>query len=1137
MKKKHFIKEEHPAALPKHLFRIMKIVIIFLLTCVFCVFSKKTKSQDTTVTIEKSDVKLENILNDIELQTGYLFVYNNLVDINKKTSIKVKDENLKEVLNYLFKNTDISYELEGMHVILSAPDREVGRLSTVRQQQDRKISGKIIDEKGEAIIGANVSEKGTSNGTITNLDGEFALTISEKSTLVITYVGYVPQEIAVGSRSVLQIQLKEDNQTLEEVIVVGYGVQKAETVTGSVSAIRGDKLMVAPTVNFSNSIAGRLPGLVAVSNSGEPGSDNAKFRIRGVNTLGDNSPLIVIDGIPGRNMERLTADDIESMTVLKDASAAIYGAQAANGVILITTKRGNTGKAEVTISYNEGFSQPSVIPKMADAPTYLTLLNEISEYAGQTPKYSDDEIQKYREGSDPWLYPNTDWFSETFQKIASQRKANASIRGGADNFKYYVSIGGNYQDAIYKNSATHYSQTNFRGNIDGKLNDYIKLGFDISGRQENENYPTRDASDIFGMLMRGKPNMPAYWPNGKNGPDIEYGNNPVVVTTDQTGYNKKTHYYLDTRATIDIIIPWISGLSFSANYSFDKYFMNQKRWRTPWYLYSWDGTSYDESGTPQLVEGQKGYSNPELWQKNIDKGRTTINGMLNYEKTFGDHNTKVLVGIERISGNQKEFEAERKYYVSTALDELFAGGDLDKTNTGSSSEEKRMNYFGRINYDYQSKYLFEFLWRVDGSYKFPKEKRYGFFPGISIGWRMSEEAFWKEHLSFINYMKLRASWGQTGNDRIDAYQFLASYGFMTASNEIYVFNQNVQNKILEEKRIPNANVTWEVANQTNIGFDGQILNGKLSFTLEYYYNLRTNILWNRNASVPFSTGLVLPKENIGEVTNQGIEFQLGYSNQIEKFKYGISINGGTNKNKIKYWDETPGIPDYQKTTGYPMPIDLDNEINTANALYYKAIGIFRDQAHVDSYPHWANARPGDVIFEDVNGDDKIDGLDKVRIEKTVIPTFQGGLNIDLGYKNFYSTVFFQWATGAMRYRYFEFNGDSGNFLQSDIDGRWTVDNPNATKARTWNRYSEYWRNNRNTYWVQNNDYIRLKNLELGYNVPRSFLKSFGITALKIYVSGQNLLTFTGIKDFDPETTNASSYPLSRIYNIGLSLNF
>lgn len=997
------------------------------------------------------------------------------------------------------------------------------------QQTSKTITGKVTDIKGEPLPGVTIIIKGTTNGNITDMDGKYSLSnVPSDAILVFSFVGMKSQEISVAGKTSINVTMTEEAVGLEEVVAVGYGTQKAATITGSVSAVKGEKLMTAPAINFSNSVAGRLPGLVAVTRSGEPGSDGTTFRIRGANTLGDNSPLVVVDGIANRGLERLSSTDIESVTILKDASAAIYGAQAANGVILITTKRGQQGKPQVNITYNQGFSMPTVIPDCADAATYLGMLNEIGYYAGQEAKYSEEEIQKYRDGSDPWGHPNTDWYDETFKNAAVQHSANVNISGGQENLNYFISAGSEFQDGIYKNSATNYKQSDFRVNLDGKLSDHVKYGIDLDGREQNRNYPTRSASDIFQMLRRGKPNLPAYWPNGKNGPDIEYGNNPVAITTNQTGYDKNKTTVLQAKAKLDITIPWVKGLSVTGNAAMDKQFDNDKLWEIPWYLYSWDGVSYDQNGEPVLTEGKKGFTNPQLTQDMEESKRVTLNALVNYEHSFDqDHHVKLLFGIERITFKSNEFSAFRKYFVSAAIDELFAGGDAEKTNSGSSKEEARLNYFGRANYDYLGKYLFEFVWRYDGSYIFPENKRFGFFPGVSMGWRMSEENFWESLRPVINYFKLRGSWGQTGNDRIDPYQFLSSYGFYTGTSEIYTFNENVENKILKELRIPNPNVTWEVANQSNIGFDGQLFNGRLSFAGDYFHNVRSDILWQRNASVPETSGLTLPKENIGKVINRGAEFQCSYMKQTGDFRYEISANINFNKNKIRFWDETPGVPDYQKSTGHPM--------NTS--LYYNAIGVFHNQAEVDAYPHWTGARPGDIIFEDVNKDGAIDGLDRERIYKTDLPTQTGGLNIDLSYKNFYASVFFQWATGAIRNDYYEMQGEVGNFLERDVNGRWTEDNPDANKPRIWNRYSEYWRNNQNTYWLQKSDYVRLKNLELGYNFPEFVCNRFFMTGMRVYFTGMNLLTITGIKDFDPESNSATSYPLNKVYNLGVTLTF
>ncbi len=990
--------------------------------------------------------------------------------------------------------------------------------------QNVTLRGTVKDANNLPLIGVNVVEKGTTNGTVTDINGNYTLSAPSGATIVFSYIGYNSQEIVWDGQSILNVVLEEDQQLLEEVVVVGYGTQKKATITGAISSTSGQELMKAPTVNFSNSFAGKLPGLTVVTRNGEPGSDNSTFRIRGSNTLGDNNPLIVVDGIANRDMNRLNAADIESVTVLKDASAAIYGAQAANGVILITTKRGLDGKPRITVNLNQGWSMPTVLPEMADAATYAQMVNEINYYDGNPPRYSDDDIQKYRDGSDPWRYPNTDWYAETMKSSALQQYANVELRGGSEWLKYFVSVGANFQDGIYKNSATKYNQVNFRSNLDGKITDNINLSFDISGRQENRNYPTRSASSIFSMLMRGYPNTHAYWPNGLNGPDIALGNNPVVITTNQSGYDKRINYVFESVAKLNISIPWIEGLTFTSNVSFDKNILNRKLWEIPWTLYSWDGQSVDDSNIPILDPVKKGFESPQLTQRMEDAKRVTINGLLNYEKNITEnHRLNILVGSERISGEDMEFWAFRKHFVSTAIDQLFAGGELEKDNNGEASLNARLNYFGRMNYDFLRKYLIEFVWRYDGSYIFPKDKRFGFFPGISLGWIVSDETFWKNNLASINHFKFRASWGQTGNDRIDEYQYLSSYGFGDLN---YVFGD--EEKTLTELRIPNSNVTWEVANQFNIGFDGMLLNNKLSLSADYFYNFRSNILWERNASVPESTGLTLPKENIGEVINKGFDFVASYEDKIGEFHYRASINGGYSKNHIKFWDETPGVPEYQKSTGRPMNAKLN----------YVAIGIFKDQADIDSYPHWQGARPGDVKFKDVNEDGVIDGLDRVRADKTDLPTFVGGLNLNFSWKNFYSSLFFQWATGAERYRYYEMQGEAGNFLANDAKDRWTEDNPSTTKARTWNRYFGYWREQRNTYWLESADYLRLKSLELGYNLSSvNFVKQMGVEDFRIYLSGFNLLTFTNMKDFDPESTESTSYPLNRVYNIGLSITF
>ena len=997
---------------------------------------------------------------------------------------------------------------------------------TVADQQQIKVSGTIIDASTIlAMPGVNVLVKGTSVGAIADAAGNFTINVTDpNATLVFSFIGYITQEIALGGKTTLNVGLVEEVSQLSEVVVTGYGTQKKVTASGSISTAKGADLLKSPSTNVSNSLIGRMPGLTAVTRSGEPGQDGATLRIRGSNTLGNNDPLIVVDGIANRSLDRINPNDIQSITILKDASAAIYGSQAANGVILVTTKRGSLGKPQISFNMNAGFQQPTKIPEMADAATYSTMLNEIAYYknptGGRNQKYSAADLQAYSDGSDPWGHPNTDWFDEVFKPWSAQNQENISISGGTDNMKYFLSLGARYQNGIYKNSATNYKQYNFRSNIDGKITKNISIAFDVAGREEIRDYPTRSSGSIFRMLMRGKPNLPAYWPNGDPGPDIEYGDNPAVTSTSATGYDVDKWYVLESNLRTTINIPWVTGLTVTANASFDKNLQFRKVFETPWYLYTWDGNADHIT-----VKGKRGLDAPQLTEYSTDGQKININGYATWVRTFDQkHNVKVMAGIERRNGQSDYFQAFRKNYISTAVDQLFAGAtDQYMSNTGSAGQNAYQSYFGRVNYDMSRKYMVEFVWRYDGSYMFPETKRYGFFPGVSAGWRMSEEGFWKNNIAFINDFKLRGSWGQTGNDRIAEYQYLATYGFLTGKSYVY---SATDAKILNETKVPNPNVTWEIANQANIGFDAFLFNSKITFSADYFNNLRTQILIQRNASVPSTAGFTLPPENIGKVKNTGFEGVIGYNGQSGAFNYSISANGSYAKNEIVFWDETPGIPPYQQSTGRPM----------GSSLYYNAIGIFKDQGAIDAYPHWAGAMPGDVIFEDVNKDNKIDGLDRVMNDYNNMPRFIGGATVDLKYKGFDLTMLIQGATGA-RVNLSVESGEIGNFYKEYADNRWTPENPSSTYPRTWNRDEEYWRIQGNTFWLQNMNYVRLKNLEIGYSLPASVNQSLHISLLRFYVNGQNLLTSAKQDFIDPELQSGTDYPLQRIVTGGLTLTF
>jgi len=1033
---------------------------------------------------------------------------------------------------------------------------------------DKKITGKVTDESGSPLASVSVSIKGTTKGATTDQKGTFTLSVpNDRTVLVVSSVGFETQEFRVGTATEIGVTLKAATSKLDEVVVVGYASQKKVTLTGAVAVVKGSELAKSPATNLSNSIAGRLPGVVAVNGSGEPGYDGSAIRIRGSNTLGNNDALIVIDGVPARagGIDRLSPNDIESMSVLKDASAAIYGARAANGVILITTKRGKTGKPELSYSHNQGYAAPTVLPKMLNAVQYAEMANEIelyklpsAEWAAASAAFKSSGIYEsvggntitapflpadvalYKDGSDPWGHPNTDWFKTVIKPWSPQTKDNVQIIGGTENIKYLASLGTQTQDGIYKNSATGYKQYDMRINIDAKVNKYITASLGIVARQENRFFPTKDAGSIFRMLMRGYPTKNAIWPNGQAAPDIENGEQPVVITTNQTGYDRDTRNYFQSNGKLQITNPWIEGLKFTLNASIDKNMSVGKRWVKPWYIYNWSGN--DAAGEPIMTSVMKGpATQATLGQNSMDQLNVMLEGIGSYERSFGSHNITVLAGATKETVNADFFNAFRQYYASTAIDQLFAGGLSNQQTGGAAFECARLNYFGRVGYNYKEKYIAEFLWRNDGSYMFPEAKRFGFFPGVTGGWRISEENFFKNNIKFINTMKIRASWGQMGNDQVyfggglREYDYLPTYayGSYTAGGAVV--------QTLRENGIPNANLTWEVANNANLGIEGTTLDNHLAFEFDVFQNHRTNILWRRNASIPTSTGLTLPAENIGKVDNRGFEFKLDYNNTIGDLRYNVGINGGLSKNKIVFWDETPGRPAYQLSTGKPMPSDVNNP---DAQLLYVYDGIFKDAADVAAntldYSGVGGAGkifPGSMKFKDVNKDGKIDGDDRVRSDKNQTPTFQGGLNIGLQYKDFDLSVLFQASTGAELFIQTE-TGTIGNYLLDTYEHRWTVDNPSSVYPRTVDRNNQYF-SNRNTFYNVSSDYIRLKNLEIGYTLPKTVGNKFGINKLRFYVNGLNLVTWTNLVVYDPESqsTDGHYYPQSKLINTGLNITF
>ena len=1044
----------------------------------------------------------------------------------------------------------------------------LGVLFTTTAFSQSTISGTVTDaDGGDPLIGVNIIIQGTSTGTITDFDGNYSISANTGDVLVFSYTGYAEQELTVGASTVMDVVMAAGS-VLDEVVVVGYGSQKKATVTGAVSQLKGDILVKSPSVNLGTSLAGRLPGLVVIQESGEPGNDNATISIRGTNTLGNSDPLVVIDGVPDRagGLSRLLGQDIESISILKDASAAIYGARAANGAIIVTTKRGKAGKPKITYNFNQGWGQPTVVPNMSNAVEYANILNELpiyrsipvdewgaasaaikstGQYDSPTPgigslsaNFSPEAVAAHGNGSDPWRFPDSDWFGATFREWSPQQRHYLGISGGTENFGYYASLGYTDQDAIYNNSATFYKQYSGRMNLDAKLNDYMKVNIGMHLRREDRNAPTESTNAIFRMLMRGRPTEPAVWPNGLPGPDIENGQQPVVITTNATGFSRSPSDYVQFNGSVDITNPWVEGLTLTLLGSADKLTTTNKLWQTPWELFFWDKQTFGADGLP-VLEGaiRSNFKAPQLTQSTFNGLNTNLTAYFNYDKDLsGGHKLNIMAGVTQERFEGEFFSAFRRDFVSPAIDQLFAGGAAQQNTDGNAFERARLGYYGRVQYNFQEKYLAEFIWRYDGSYIFPRDNRFGFFPGLLLGWNVTSEDWFD--VGAIDHLKIRASYGEMGNDQVtfngqlQEFAFLPTFGF----GQFPIDGQVVAT--LEETILANPNFTWERARNFNFGIDASLF-GKLDVILEYFNNNRDQILIQKSGSTPGSSGIssLLPPENAGEVENEGFEFALTYNGgQGKALKWKAGINGGFAQNKVIFQDEVPGAPDYQLQEGKPI----------GAFLVYENDGVFIDQAAIEANTVDYSAVtpqliPGDLRFKDINGDGKIDGDDQVRQNESIVPKFNFGATFNLEYRGFDFSLLLQGATGA-KVRIFTESGDIGNFLQYSHDNRWSIDNPSATDPRLASRGDTYYSGgnfSNNDYYLFDKDYIRIKNIEIGYSLNGPALTKTGIENLRVFANAFNLATFSKQDIFDPETVagNGVVYPQNRVLNFGFGITF
>ena len=1101
-------------------FLIMKLSAFFLiLSC----FQVRANSYGQKITISVKNTPVQQVFKEIEKQSDYSFIYaEEQVAKMGPVNLNLVKTDLTIVLNLVFKNQQFTYTISGNTIsVMGRPSFLINDVS-YPTNPSFDIGGKITDADGNPLGGATVNLKGSKIATTSDQNGKFNLSSATSSGILeISFVGYETREIAFSQGSVVTVSLKRKETIADDIVVVGYGTQKRASITGSIASIKGETLVKNPASNISQSLEGRIPGLIVNLRTGESGLDNSEILIRGKGTLGSNSPLIVIDGVAGfDDMQRINPNDVESITVLKDASAAIYGAQAANGVILVTRKRGKIQKPTLSYTGNLTFTQPTKLPDLMSASQYAQAENEYLQSVGQSKKWTDADITAWKDNSDPIGHPNTDWMSEVYKKWTPQYMHTLSLTGGAENVRYYLSGQLTKEDANFKrNDGLAYKQRQFHATVDLDVTKDLTVSVDLNTRVQDKQSSLFGSGNSQIQIFLQSPITPAYYPNGLEGPS-QFGYNPVLMGTTIPGYTST----ITSVNTIKGNFKWklnklLKGLyleGFAAN---SKSSIDYKRFQRIWYVHSYDKST----GEYVPIRGGQESINPYLQQQESKAGNTTYNIKLGYQQKFGKHSIDGFVAYEQNEGNGFNISATRRDYITDQIEQLFAGSSVGLTNNGSAYENARKNYFGRLNYGYNNKYYLNVTMRNDGSQNFPSSNRFGLFPSVSAAWRISQEDFMKK-VAFISDLKLRGSWGKMGNDAIPPFQYLATYQYGLG----YYFGQNsILNPGLILSRTPNERITWEVADSRNIGFEAILFNNKLSLNFDYFKSVRNNILIKRNASVPDYTGLTLPDENLGKVSNSGIEIEANYNDKIGKdFKFNIGGNLSYTKNKIIFIDESPNVSDYQKRTGYPID---------ANFLY-KADGLFQNQSQIDKYPHLPNTAPGDIKYIDINNDGAITAADQIRQPVSPTPQVVYGANIGGNYKNWELMIFFQGQAKAnaivMPVRLYE--------NKAFFEGRWQKEGDN--------QYPRAFVSNRDpigvnalpaTFWLRDASFIRLKNVQIAYNLPLNIINKLGISATRIYVSGTNLFTIDKIKILDPENANYNGeiYPLQRTVNFGINVTF
>lgn len=1133
--------------------KVLGLFLCFLLLGIGYSFaSYNNYSQFKTLSVSMSNSTLREVLKTIEKSSQFVFFYlDDAVNLERKVSIDSKNKNIEEILSELFEGTSCTYRISDRQIFISGK----APASTEQQQNKRKISGRVTDIKGEPLIGVNVTVDGDANGSITNMDGLYEIFVTKKSVVLkFTYIGFKTSEIRTNaSTNIYDVTLEEQVNELEETVIVGYGTQRKISNIGAQSSMKMEDIKT-PSASLTTTLAGRLAGVVAVQRTGEPGKDAADIWIRGISTPNTSSPLVLVDGVE-RSFNDIDPEDIESLTTLKDASAtAVYGVRGANGVILIKTKPGKVGKPTVSADYYESFTRFTKMVDLADGITYMNAANEAMRNDGIATKYTEDQIRNTIAGKDPYLYPNVDWLKEIFNDWGHNRRVNVNVRGGSEKVAYYASVSYFNETGMTvtdKNIDTYdskmkYSRYNFTTNLNIDVTPTTKVEIGAQGYLGEGNYPAISSADLYNAAMSISPveypkmffvNGEAFVPGTSTNNNF---NNPYSQAT-RRGYDNltKNQIYSNLRVTQDLDM-LTKGLKLTAMYAFDVYneiHVHQDRAES---TYNFLDTSvpYDMNGQPILQRIYEGSNVLSYKQETSGNKKTYLEASLNYDRTFNDDHRVSALFL---------FNQQSKL--------LYPKGTLE-----DAIPYRMMGIAGRATYSWKDRYFAEFNIGYNGAENFSPKHRFGTFPAFGVGWVVSNEKFWQPLSKAVSFLKIRYTDGKVGNSEVSDRRFMYLDQMKENGDYGYKFGPNGTKWSGYETVNMAVDLIWEESRKQDLGIDLKLFNDDLSIVFDLFKERRENILLKREHSIPSFLGYntSAPYGNIGIIENKGFDGTIEYNKRINK-DWVIALRGNVTFNKDKW---IQGELPEQK---YEWMNQYGHNINGVKG--YVAEGLFT-QAEIDDMARWESlsdankaitpkpfasqfgtVKAGDIKYKDLNNDGQIDAYDQTYISRGDVPTTVYGFGFTVGWKDLSVGMMFQGVAGAERVlngssvNPFNGGGGSGN-LYSNIGDRWTEENPDQNAFYPRLSYGSETTSNINnfqksTWWVRNMNFLRLKTLQISYNLPKPWVNKVHLKNAAVYVMGTNLFTLSRFKLWDPElnTDNGASYPNTTSYSVGINFTF